>query len=111
MLDLSAIKKNYYEIKLVDGTELNLDKPTQAMVEFCINAMNMAKGDEVNIEAIHALASLFAKILNRNIEGKKFSEEQLSDEYDYQLIAYVIKDYFDYWSAESNKQVVFQVNQ
>jgi hypothetical protein len=110
MLDLSAVKKVYYEIKLQDGTELKIGKPTQSMVEYCINAMNAVK-EEVDIEAIHALATLFVKILNRNNEGLKFKEEDIIEEYDYQLIAYVIKDYFDFWNLETNKQVVFQVSQ
>ena len=79
MLDLSAVKKVYYEIKLQDGTELKIGKPTQSMVEYCINAMSAVK-EEVDIEAIHALATLFVKILNRNNEGIKFKEEDIIEE-------------------------------
>ena len=34
MLDLSKIyKDNYYEVKLIDGTELKLKRPTQMMIQ------------------------------------------------------------------------------
>ncbi len=110
MLDLSALNDKCYEIKLLDGTELQLGRPTQAMTEFIAQMQKIAKaGDE--LETIRALSSLFARILNKNKNGIKFKAEELAEVYDTQVIRYVIEDYFDFWNKDVLENVAFQQNQ
>ena len=106
MLDLSKIyKDNYYEVRLIDGTELKLKRPTQAMVEVAMEMMNDDTNDK---EAVKRISQLFARILNRNTDDKVFTREDLIEEYDINIIVYVIKDYFEYWNKEVADKVDFQ---
>jgi len=75
MLDLSKIGKDkYYEVRLIDGTELKLNRPTQRMLEFMLTIQDMAN-DNKDMETIKAFNELFAWILNRNTEGKVYKAE------------------------------------
>ena len=107
MLDLTAMKTNYYQIRLLDGTELNIKRPTQSMVEYTLKIEGMVKAEEQS-EAVLGLANLFVRILNRNVEGLTFNAEDIAEEYDFQTIGFVIQDYFSYWDKEVSDTVDFQ---
>ena len=111
MLDLTLMNNNdLYELRLLDGTELHLKRPTQAMVQFTLILQGLANNDK-QLETIEALSSLFARILNRNIEGLTFEAEKLAEEYDFNVIGYVIEDYFGYWNEDTEEKVNFQQSQ
>ena len=111
MLDLTLMnKKEYYELRLIDGTELHLRRPTQAMVQFSLVLQGLADNNK-QLETIEAISNLFARILNRNIEGKKYEAAELAEEYAFDVIAYVITDYFGFWNKEIEDNVNFQQSQ
>lgn len=111
MLDLSKIGKDkYYEVRLIDGTELKLNRPTQRMLEFMLTIQDMAN-DNKDMETIKAFNELFAWILNRNTEGKVYKAEQIADEYDFAIIGLLIKDYFSFWNEDTANIVNFPRNQ
>lgn len=106
MLDLTKIyKEKFYEIKLIDGTELKLKRPTQAMVEYTLTLKDNKDDDK---ETLHAISGMFVRVLNRNTEDRVFTREEVDEEYDTQIIAYVIQDYFDFWQRDVNEKVDFQ---
>jgi len=106
MLDLTKIyKEKYYEIKLIDGTELKLKRPTQAMVEYTLNLRDLKDNDK---ETLHAITGMFVRVLNRNTEDRVFTNEEIDNEYDTQIIAFVIQDYFEFWQKDVNEKVDFQ---
>ncbi len=108
MLDLSSYQTvDYYEVRLIDGTELQLNRPTQAMIEYVINIETLSNADK-NAEAIKAFTNLFARILNRNINGKTFKAEELAEQYDFAVVVILIKDYFNYWKADTEDKVAFR---
>ena len=109
MLDLSKIGKNkYYEVRLIDGTELKLNRPTQRMLQFMLNIQDMAK-DNKDMETIKAFNELFAWILNRNTEGKVYKAEQIADEYDFAIIGLLIKDYFSFWNEDTANIIIDEI--
>lgn len=110
MLDLTVNNKEYYEIRLVDGTELHLRRPTQSMMQFTLVLKELANNGN-DIETMDALTQLFARILNRNIDGKTYKAEELAEEYEFATVSYVIGDYFKYWNKEIEEQVFFQQSQ
>lgn len=111
MLDLSKIGKNkYYEVRLIDGTELKLNRPTQRMLQYMINIQDLAN-DNKDMETIKAFNELFAWILNRNTDGKVYKAEQIADEYDFAIIGLLIKDYFSFWNEDVANIVNFPQNQ
>ena len=111
MLDLTNIAKNkYYEVRLIDGTELKLNRPTQKMLEFMLSIQSMAN-DNKDLETIKAFNELFAWILNRNTDGKPYQADQIAEEYDFAIIGLLIKDYFSFWNEDTVNIVNFPQNQ
>lgn len=106
MLDLSKLYKDkYYEVRLIDGTELKLKRPTQAMIEYTIDMAELENNDK---EAVKSVSNMFCRILNRNTDNKQFSREDIIEDYDLAVIVYVIKDYFAFWEKEVIEKVDFQ---
>ena len=111
MLDLQNINnQKFYEVRLLNGTELQLKRPTQAMFEFVLSIQDFAeKGNDK--ESIKALSQLFTKILNRNANNIQFKEEELAAEYDFNIVSYLISDYFGFWNKDLSEQVNFHQSQ
>jgi len=111
MLDLNTVlDEKYYDIKLLDGKILHLDRPSQAMIENTLVVDKVA--DSGNTEGtVKALAILFMRILNRNNEGIKFEYNELTEVYSFEVMGYVIEDYFNFWNLDSNNKVNFQKDQ
>ena len=108
MLDLQqAIKQAFYDIRLLDGTELHLKRPNQAMIEYIVGLESFLK-DNKEVEAMNGFVEAFVSILNRNVEGVKFEADVVREEYDIAVMVIVIRDYFDYWNKDLMNRVDFQ---
>jgi hypothetical protein len=108
MLDLQkTVKEMFYDIKLIDGTELQLKRPKQGMVEFVVGLQGYVNSNK-ELEVIDGFKKIFVDILNRNINNVTFSADDIGEEYDISIIAMVIKDYFQFWNDDMQKQVDFQ---
>lgn len=110
MLDLTLMNNDLYEIRLLDGTELKLKRPTQAMMQLTVSLQEFSK-NEMQADTINALTELFTQILNRNTDGKKFEAAQIAQDYDFTTITYVVEDYFNYWNKEVDEKVNFRQSQ
>lgn len=112
MLDLAFTDKTY-EIKLADGTILNLNRPTQAIQETLINIKSLmdAKGEDAALEAMNVIMNVFTRILNRNTEGMKFEQDKIKEDYDIGVAMIVLQDYFTFWNKEIQEQVSFRQSQ
>lgn len=110
MLDLTVLNDKSYDVKLIDGTMLHIKRPSQSMVQYLLNLRDLAGTNDEKV-LLKAFASLFARILNRNKEGNVYSDSQLSEEYDYQTIAFVVEDYFKFWDEEVGESVDFPQGQ
>ena len=110
MLDLTLLNDKFYELRLLDGTELKLNRPTQAMVQLTLTIQELSQADK-RTDTINALTELFTAVLNRNTDGKTYSAAQLAKEYDFGTINFVIEDYFNFWNKEVEEKVNFQQSQ
>lgn len=110
MLDLTLMNNDFYEVRLLDGTELKLKRPTQAMMQLTISLQEFSK-NEKQADTINALTELFTQILNRNTDGKTFEAAQLAQEYDFTTITFVVEDYFNFWNTEIDEKVNFHQSQ
>lgn len=109
MLDLTtAFQTAPYQIKLFDGSILNLKRPTQALYQSLMDVLPMVSDGDDKMKALPVMMDIFTRILNRNEEGKHFAQDEISDEYDIMIVTYVIRDYFEYWNKEMTEQVNFQ---
>lgn len=111
MLDLTALNDQLYDIRLLDGQELHLRRPTQGMVQFLVDLKDLRSSDMDEMQILQGFAQFFARVLSRNNAGIEFTSEAIADDYDYQTMLYVINDYFDYWNREVGEKVVFQQSQ
>lgn len=110
MLDLTEEKTPLYEIKLpyevMDGAVLHLQRPTQELQDYLIK---LYSGEfESNQILLNTIMATFVTILNRNVEGVKFEEEDFYNVLGIEVCSYAIGDYFKYWNDEINKYVSFQ---
>lgn len=111
MLDLSTVlSTDYYRIKLADGRELELRRPTQALQEtlMSLKDINPEKVDEATLVV---LMNIFVRILNRNVNGYEFTYDEIAEEYDVVIALFTIQDYFSYWNQEIEANVNFHVSQ
>ena len=111
MLDLQqVVNEKLYEIRLLDGRELKLKRPTQRIYEYVAELNKYFKSNR-EIEALSGFMKCFTMILNRNVQKVVFTEEELQDDYDISIVVYVIKDYFEFWNKDIAEQVDFQPSQ
>ena len=111
MLDLTNIYANKtYDVKLFDGTEIHLKRPTQAIQEFLVNLQSININENAK-EAMDGVMSVFLRILNRNTDGRTFTLEEVENEYDVTIAMFVIQDYFQFWTKDVESQVDFPQSQ
>lgn len=91
MLDLGKVKQQLYKLKLEDGTELKIKKPTQAMLNKIIQLSNLDKEDSE--EAFDKIFEVLTDIFNRNTQKKEFSQEDIENMLDAEIAMMVIEDY------------------
>ena len=106
MLDLTTAFGELYQVKLLDGTVLELKRPTQALQNAIVNLQKFGTDGENTSKAMDMAMDIFCRILNRNTNGIEYKEE-----YDYTLALVVITDYLKYYAAEVSNNVNFQVVQ
>lgn len=107
MLDLSTFTNNYYEIKLIDGTVLQLARPTQALQETLLKIKELSAQMQEG-EAINWTMETVVRVLNRNVNDRTFTLEDLDKEgIDLSIGLLIIKDYFTYWNDEVLQKVDF----
>lgn len=111
MLDLTAAFSELYQVRLFDGTELNLKRPTQALQEAMLRLQKMGEGKKAGEDIMKETMSIFTRVLNRNAEGIEFTQEQLEEEYDYSLALVVIGDYLKFYAKEVAAKVSFHTTQ
>jgi hypothetical protein len=109
MLDLTNIYANKtYDVKLFDGTEIHLKRPTQAIQENIILLQQYQNQQDKAAEVMKAMMDVFVRILNRNADNRLFTLEEIEEDYDISIAMLVIQDYFAFWSKEVTDNVNFQ---
>ena len=89
-IDLSVFKEDYLELTLIDGTEINIKKPSQKLLLMLMGIEKVSKED--SNAGMAAILDLFLAILNNNKEKRTFTIDDVAD-YDIGLIRVVIEAY------------------
>lgn len=97
-LDLTAFKKDYFEVKLPDGETINIGKPSQGLI---IDMMAMEqKIKEIDTENTSDLMAIFndviLKIINNNREEKKFTGKFIEDNFDFEIGQIFLNAYMEF---------------
>lgn len=111
MLDLTAAFSELYQVRLFDGTELNLKRPTQALQESIMRLQEMGEDVKNSAKIMKETMAIFCRVLNRNTQGITFTQEQLEDDYDYSVALLVIGDYLQFYAKEVAAKVSFRTTQ
>lgn len=90
MLDLTKNTKKLYEIKYVDGKVYTLKLPTQSLLMKLLDLQKNLDNPDVIFSSLN---EILTEILNLNIQGVKFTKEQIGADLDLDLAILVIKDY------------------
>lgn len=95
VLDLSAFVEDSLEIKMPDGTVLNIAKPTQKMVIMLIALRDKAENTSNYPEMLKAMNKVVTCILNNNDAGKLFTEADV-DTMNIKMKTAIIQAYSEY---------------
>lgn len=92
MLDLTTrtTTKKLYELKMPDGKLLTLKLPTQALL---MKLQEVQKYNDNPMEALAAINDLIVTILNLNTQGIKYTQDQIGELLDLDMIVLVVQDY------------------
>lgn len=96
-LDLRVINEKVMPITLLDGTTINVKKPSRLFLNE-IEAFQQRDNKGLNFQEIEAKTEEIAlKILNNNTEGKVFDSLYLNQEgIDYIIQTQIFKAYFEF---------------
>ena len=93
MIDLGTLSNKTFDVRLTDGTELNIRKPSNELLKETYKMIELIEknGEEKNI--INAIYIFLTKIFNRNLNDKKFTQSAIEDLIDLDVAMYLIKEY------------------
>lgn len=90
MLDLTVLNEQYFEIKLLDGSVINLKKPSQSLLMKFMGFKQDAS--ELKTEDI---IEIVLSILNNNKENKELKTEDIEN-YDIGILMAIIQGYAEF---------------
>ncbi len=93
MIDLSVFQEETLDMKMMDGREINIVKPTQKMVLELMNFQNLRE-EEPEVQ-IAALSTIVCKVLNSNKNGIAFTVEEVG-EFSFQILSAIITAYGEF---------------
>lgn len=97
MLDLNVFQEQYLDIKLFDGSVINLPKPTQKTILKLTKFEQDLKKNETNSEKMLASFSDFIVfILNTNKEGKEFTNAWVEENLSFTMCKAILEGYMSF---------------
>lgn len=91
MLNLAELKNKTYEIVWFDGSVLQLRRPSQDLYER-LAEMNKLKDDDIKT-LMSIVYDLLFEIFNNNINGRKFTIEEIKENFDIKLAYEFMQDF------------------
>lgn len=95
MLDLQAFQEKTFEVKLVDGTIINLRKPSQKLVIDIMAYEEKLKDKNIKV-VIESFVGLMVDILNNNTDGRKFNKAYVEKYFSLDLGKIFLEAYIDF---------------
>jgi len=95
MLDLNKLKSKNYEFIWFDGSTLQLKRPSQKMFDKLMELSELKEADYKSL--IKVIFDVLTEIINGNINGRKFTREEIEEEFDLSLAYIFIEDYTKYY--------------
>ena len=97
MLDLAKLQQNFYKIKLLDGTILQIPKPSQLLLRNMMELENVDNTFENSSTLIiKEIYNILFEMFNTNKNGIKYTLEDIEKMFDLSTALIVIKDYINF---------------
>lgn len=93
MIDLSILSNKTFDIKLPDGFELNIRKPSNDLFKETFRMIKLMEANGEDDKKISAIYVFITKMFNRNMNNVKFTQQQLEELIDIDIAMYLIKEY------------------
>ena len=101
MLNLSELKNKRYELLWFDETTIQLKKPTQQMWERLGELRNIDSNDlKVLMDIVY---ELLYEIFNNNANGRKFSKEEIKENFDLDIAYEFMNEYAKHYIPQLGK--------
>nr|WP_317357249.1 hypothetical protein [uncultured Tyzzerella sp.] len=93
MLDLGKLQQKLYKVKLLDGTILQIPKPSQLLLK---KMMDLEKTENKATDLLYEINNILFEIFNTNKNGIKYTLEDIEKMFDLSIALAVIKDYISF---------------
>ena len=95
MIDLSVLNNKTFDIRLQDGTVLNIRKPNNELFKETLKIFKTAENQEED-KKINVIYIFLTKILNRNTNNIKLTQTKIENDIDIDIAVYLIKKYQEF---------------
>ena len=95
MIDLSMLNNKTFDIRLQDGTVLNIRKPNNELFKETLKIFKTAENQEED-KKINVIYIFLTKILNRNTNNIKLTQTKIENDIDIDIAVYLIKKYQEF---------------
>lgn len=95
ILDLSVFKEQTLDIKLLDGTQINIKKPNQEFMIKLLGFKEESSKRSNSVDSLELIKDLVLDVLNFNKNGRRFTAEDIAD-YDLVIQQAIIKAYTNF---------------
>ena len=79
MLDLGKLQQKLYKVKLLDGTILQIPKPSQLLLK---KMMDLEKTENKATDLLYEINNILFEIFNTNKNGIKYTLEDIEKMFD-----------------------------
>lgn len=93
MIDLKELSNKTFDIRLTDGTELKIRKPSNELFRGTLKMVKLMEANGEDDKKISAIYDFLLKMFNRNVNEIKFTQSQLEEMIDIDVAMYLIKEY------------------
>ena len=95
MLDLNAFQEKTFEVKLLDGTVVELKKPSQKLViDIMAHEEKMKNKDPKKV--LNSFVNIMVEVLNNNTEGREFNRGYVEKYFSLDLGSLFLTAYIDF---------------
>lgn len=93
MIDLGTLSNKTFDVRLIDGTELNIRKPSNELLNEAYKMLELVKKNKEEKNIINAMYSFVTKVFNRNLNEIKFTQTEIEKMIDIDVAIYLMTEY------------------
>ena len=96
MLDLTQLVNKTFDLKIDENTVLNIRKPNNELFKDTFKMIKLIEANKEEDKIISVVYNFIMKVFNRNLNDKKFTQQEIENLLDIDVAMYIIKEYFNF---------------